>query len=165
MDLVLKNTFFGTLRLGILLSLITVQVTLSAYEPDLISELPGEKQHIIPKQYGGYITTDEANGRALYYYFVQAETNPSSRPLALWLNGGPGCSSLGYGAFMEHGPFRPRGSVLEKNIYSWNMEANLLYVESPLGVGFSYSNTSTDYAYQNDTLTGTFFLKPRHHFT
>lgn len=88
MDLVLHNMFFGMLLLGILLALSTVQVTLSAYEPDLINELPGQKQNIIPKQYGGYITTDEDNGRALYYYFVQAETNPSSRPLALWLNGG-----------------------------------------------------------------------------
>ncbi|XP_059067273.1 serine carboxypeptidase-like 45 [Cryptomeria japonica] len=151
--------FFEMLRVGILLSLITVQVTLSAHESDLINKLPGQKQDIVSKQYGGYITTDEDNGRALFYYFVQAETNPTSRPLALWLNGGPGCSSLGYGAFMEHGPFRPKGSVLENNMYSWNLEANLLYVESPLGVGFSYSNTSSDYEYQNDTLTAEDNLK------
>ena len=39
-------------------------------------------------------------------------------------NAGPGCSSLGYGAFMEHGPFkhaRPNGEILQKNKYSWNM--------------------------------------------
>lgn len=38
----------------------------------------------------------------------------------LRLNAGPGCSSLGVGAFSENGPFRPKGSVLVKNQHSWN---------------------------------------------
>lgn len=33
---------------------------------------------------------------------------------------GPGCSSLGVGAFSENGPFRPNGQVLVRNEYSWN---------------------------------------------
>ncbi|XP_058208066.1 P-(S)-hydroxymandelonitrile lyase-like [Rhododendron vialii] len=55
------------------------------------------------QQFGGYITVDEKQDRALFYYFVEAETDPASKPLVLWLNGGPGCSSLGAGAFCEHG--------------------------------------------------------------
>ncbi|KAL2939077.1 Serine carboxypeptidase-like 34 [Bienertia sinuspersici] len=58
----------------------------------------------------------------------------------------PGCSSIGYGEAEELGPFFPEGSKpkLKLNKYSWNKAANLLFLESPVGVGFSYSNTSTD---------------------
>ncbi|CAK9186129.1 unnamed protein product [Ilex paraguariensis] len=65
---------------------------------------------------------------------------------------GPGCSSIGFGAFMENGPFQVgKNGLLVKNHYSWNSESNVLYVESPIGVGFSYSNTSSDYILWNDT--------------
>ncbi|XP_019167207.1 PREDICTED: serine carboxypeptidase-like 45 isoform X2 [Ipomoea nil] len=127
----------------------------SILRAELITSLPGQPPNITFKQYSGYIVTDAHHGRALFYYFVEAEAqNPLSLPLTLWLNGGPGCSSLGYGAFMEHGPFQPgRDGNLIKNKYSWNLESNMLYVESPIGVGFSYSNTSSDYFNWNDTKT------------
>lgn len=122
---------------------------------ELVAELPSQPSNVSFKQYSGYITTDSQYGRALFYYFVEADvSNPLSRPLTLWFNGGPGCSSLGFGAFEEHGPFRPgTGGVLIQNPYSWNLESNMLYVESPIGVGFSYSNTSEDYIGWNDTRT------------
>ncbi|XP_041008354.1 serine carboxypeptidase-like 45 [Juglans microcarpa x Juglans regia] len=122
---------------------------------DVVTALPGQPENVSFKQYSGYITTDAQHGRALFYYFVEAESaNPFSHPLTLWLNGGPGCSSLGFGAFMEHGPFQPGDNgLLVKNEYSWNLESNMLYVESPIGVGFSYSNTSSDYVIWNDTQT------------
>ncbi|RWR79203.1 Peptidase S10, serine carboxypeptidase [Cinnamomum micranthum f. kanehirae] len=123
---------------------------------ELITALPSQPSNIPFKQYSGYITTDTLHGRALFYYFVEANVaDPLSRPLTLWLNGGPGCSSLGAGAFMEHGPFRVGDNeLLIQNPYSWNLESNMLYVESPIGVGFSYSNASEDYINWNDTRTG-----------
>ncbi|GAU31040.1 hypothetical protein TSUD_214760 [Trifolium subterraneum] len=59
----------------------------------------------------------------------------------------PGCSSIGGGAFTELGPFFPNGDgrSLRKNSMSWNRASNLLFVESPAGVGWSYSNTAFDY--------------------
>nr|XP_023874435.1 serine carboxypeptidase-like 46 [Quercus suber] len=122
---------------------------------EVITALPGQPTNVSFRQFSGYITTDARHGRALFYYFVEAKSaKPLSRPLTLWLNGGPGCSSLGYGAFMEHGPFQPGDNgLLVKNGYSWNLESNMLYVESPIGVGFSYSNTSSDYLRWNDTRT------------
>ncbi|KAL3649097.1 Serine carboxypeptidase-like 43 [Castilleja foliolosa] len=59
----------------------------------------------------------------------------------------PGCSSIGGGAFTELGPFFPTadGRGLRINSKSWNKASNLLFVESPAGVGWSYSNTSSDY--------------------
>ncbi|KAI5084784.1 hypothetical protein GOP47_0000953 [Adiantum capillus-veneris] len=98
------------------------------------------------KQYAGYVVTDAAAGRALFFYFVEAQSHPFSKPLTLWLNGGPGCSSVGNGAFEELGPFRPNGTArgLVYNRHSWNKVSNLLFLESPAGVGFSYSNTTAD---------------------
>ncbi|XWS75299.1 hypothetical protein CRYUN_Cryun01aG0074600 [Craigia yunnanensis] len=58
-----------------------------------------------------------------------------------------GCPSIGGGAFTELGPFCPRGDgrSLRRNSMSWNRASNLLFVESPAGVGWSYSNNSSDY--------------------
>ncbi|XP_059646036.1 serine carboxypeptidase-like 45 isoform X2 [Cornus florida] len=125
----------------------------SLFEAHKMVRLPGQPQ-VNFQQFAGYITIDEKQNKALFYYFVEAETNlPSSKPLVLWLNGGPGCSSVGAGAFCEHGPFKPSGNVLVKNEYSWNKEANMLYLESPAGVGFSYSANKSFYTSVNDDLT------------
>ncbi|GJY75058.1 putative peptidase S10, serine carboxypeptidase, alpha/beta hydrolase fold protein [Tanacetum coccineum] len=122
---------------------------------DKISRLPGQPRYTKVRQYSGYVTTDPQNGRALFYYFVESTNEPSKKPLVLWLNGGPGCSSIGGGTMMELGPFRvnKNGKTLSKNKHSWNKVANMLFLESPAGVGFSYSNTSSDYKYPGDTLT------------
>ncbi|GLT71297.1 hypothetical protein SLA2020_433280 [Shorea laevis] len=84
---------------------------------------------------------------------ITTEAEPASKPLVLWLNGGPGCSSVGAGAFLEHGPFKPSGDGLLRNEYSWNKEANMLYLESPAGVGFSYSAHKSFYNNVNDEIT------------
>lgn len=116
-------------------------------EKDRIDALPGQPD-VDFNQYSGYITVNKQAGRALFYWLIETPQSrePDSRPLLLWLNGGPGCSSVAYGASEEIGPFRikPDGKTLSLNPYSWNKLANLLFLESPAGVGFSYSNTTTD---------------------
>ncbi|XP_058097887.1 serine carboxypeptidase-like 34 isoform X2 [Magnolia sinica] len=120
-------------------------VVLAQQEADRVVELPGQPQ-VKFRQYAGYVTVDESHGKALFYWFFEATHKPQEKPLLLWLNGGPGCSSIGYGEAEELGPFLVQKGVpeLKFNQYSWNKEANLLFVESPIGVGFSYSNTSSD---------------------
>ncbi|GER56661.1 serine carboxypeptidase-like protein [Striga asiatica] len=116
-------------------------------EADKIVALPGQQQLSVKfSQYSGYVTVDSKAGRALFYYFTEAE-EPANKPLVLWLNGGPGCSSIGGGAFTAQGPFRvnPDGKTLWYNKYAWNIVANVIFLESPAGVGFSYSNTTSDY--------------------
>ncbi|WVZ12712.1 hypothetical protein V8G54_017242 [Vigna mungo] len=68
---------------------------------------------------------------------------------------GPGCSSVAYGASEEIGPFRVNktGSSLYLNPDAWNREANILFLESPAGVGFSYTNTSSDLKTSGDKRT------------
>ncbi|KAK6913650.1 Peptidase S10, serine carboxypeptidase [Dillenia turbinata] len=111
-----------------------------------VKNLPGQPSNPPISQFSGYITVNQDHGRALFYWFFEAQSQPSKKPLLLWLNGGPGCSSIGYGAASELGPLRVNkiGAGLQFNEYAWNKEANLLFVESPVGVGFSYTNTSSD---------------------
>ncbi|ONI10326.1 hypothetical protein PRUPE_4G040800 [Prunus persica] len=121
---------------------------------DLVTNLPGQPA-VDFKHYAGYVTVNQTNGRALFYWFYEAATNPDAKPLVLWLNGGPGCSSVGYGATQEIGPFivDTDGHGIRFNNYSWNKEANMLFLESPVGVGFSYSNTTSDYENLGDVFT------------
>ena len=74
-----------------------------------------------------------------WFWFFEARTNPTTAPLATWFNGGPGCSSM-IGLFQENGPchFVNGASTPSLNPYSWNSYANMLYVDQPIGTGFSY---------------------------
>ena len=80
----------------------------------------------------------------MHYYLQEAEAEPALRPLLLWLNGGPGTSSL-YGAFTElgqlvfnrHSHVAGRVPRLFRNPSAWTQVANVLFFESPAGVGFS----------------------------
>ncbi|EYU27945.1 hypothetical protein ABFS82_13G109600 [Erythranthe guttata] len=121
---------------------------------DLVTGLPGQPS-VNFRHYAGFVTVDEKNGRSLFYWFYEATSLPDEKPLVLWLNGGPGCSSVGYGATQEIGPFLvdANGHGLKFNSFAWNTEANLLFLESPIGVGFSYSNTSGDYDNLGDDFT------------
>ncbi|XP_059663519.1 serine carboxypeptidase 1-like [Cornus florida] len=124
-------------------------------QADKIDALPGQPDGVDFDQYAGYVTVDPQAGRALFYYFVESPQNSSTNPLVLWLNGGPGCSSLGTGAMLELGPFRVNSDnkTLYQNKYAWNNVANVIFLESPAGVGFSYSNTSSDYDHAGDKST------------
>ncbi|KAK6156621.1 hypothetical protein DH2020_010869 [Rehmannia glutinosa] len=116
--------------------------------------LPGQPP-VKFSQFSGYVTVNEEQGRALFYWLTEATDNTDTKPLVLWLNGGPGCSSVAYGASEEIGPFRinKTGSSLYLNKYSWNRVANILFVESPAGVGFSYTNTSSNLKDSGDKRT------------
>lgn len=121
----------------------------------MVTDLPGLPPGLNLTQYAGHVTVNETQGRALFYWFFPS-TNPnaSSKPLTIWLTGGPGCSSVGIGLLSELGPFYPSGSlsntVLALNNYTWISEANIIFLESPVSVGFSYSNTSSDYDFFTD---------------
>lgn len=69
----------------------------------------------------------------------------------VWFNGGPGCSSM-LAFIQEHGPYviESGDSEFHFNEYSWNREMNMLYIEMPAGVGYSYTTNWDDIDY-NDT--------------
>ncbi|KAF7232171.1 hypothetical protein EG68_10525 [Paragonimus skrjabini miyazakii] len=110
----------------------------SAPTDERVTALPGLTVQPKYALYSGYLHGTSDNVQ-LHYWLVEAENRPDVAPLVLWLNGGPGCSSL-EGLLQENGPFKViPGPALQYNPYSWNKVANMLYLESPAGVGFSYA--------------------------
>lgn len=109
-------------------------------ERDRIVKLPGQPSHVGFDQYSGYVTVNHRAGRALFYWLVEApkSSGPQSRPLVLWLNGGPGCSSIAFGAAEEIGPFRirPDGKTLYLNPYAWNNSRSLLVASESYHISF-----------------------------
>eukprot|EP00966_Prymnesium_polylepis_P298474 6897413-Prymnesium_polylepis.1 len=87
------------------------------------------------RQFGGYIDVNDRG--KIFFWLVESQGQPSTDPILLWTNGGPGCSGL-TGFLTEHGPFRPtKDGALELNPNAWNRVASIVYVEQPVGVGFS----------------------------
>ena len=91
-------------------------------------------------------------GTELYFTFATSSNDPTSDPVSLWLNGGPGASSVAYGFWTEHGPFRlsENGTVVELYEHAWNRLSSMLYIEAPTGVGFSFSANASKYAENTD---------------
>jgi serine carboxypeptidase-like clade 2 len=58
------------------------------YESDRIIDLPRQPSAPSVSHFSGYITVNEEHGRALFYWFFEAQSQPSNKPLLLWLNGG-----------------------------------------------------------------------------
>lgn len=111
---------------------------------DLVTNLPGLTFEPGFKQFSGYIPVSPT--RFIHYWYIESANNPSTDPLVWWSNGGPGCSGL-LGLGTEMGPFifEADGS-LTPNPHTWNKVANILYVEQPAGVGFSYFSDPSDAA-------------------
>jgi len=119
---------------------------------DEIVALPGWSGALPSKQYSGYLDVGARKFKHLHYWLVEAEENAESAPTVLWLNGGPGCSSLD-GFTYEHGPFRTDPSDPTKLVrfeQTWAKLANMLYLEAPVGVGFSWSEDPSDYKTDDD---------------
>ncbi|KAJ7113152.1 serine carboxypeptidase [Mycena epipterygia] len=87
--------------------------------------------------YTGYI---DIQARHLFFYFFESRSDPDKDDVIFWTNGGPGCSSA-IGLFMELGPCRvvnaDNGTVFHPE--SWNSNANIFFIDQPIGVGFSYA--------------------------
>nr|CDS33297.1 lysosomal protective protein [Hymenolepis microstoma] len=130
----------------ILLLLFALIAVSSRPSADKMTSIPGFDGKINFEMYSGYLQGSNSNIQ-LHYVFVEAKNNSDTAPLVLWLNGGPGCSSL-MGMFTENGPLLIQSSrSLKLNPYSWNEYANVVYIEAPAGVGFSYArdgNVTTD---------------------
>jgi len=116
---------------------------------DKIVSLPGLKEELAFNQFSGYLKLGNTQ-KNIHYWLVESELSPETAPLVFWTNGGPGCSGL-LGFMTEQGPFRPdKDGNLAMNPWRWNKIANMVFVEQPVGVGFSYSDNSDDYNIGDD---------------
>jgi carboxypeptidase C (cathepsin A) len=123
----------------------------AADENDRVTSLPGQATFDTYPVYSGYLQIPDMTNK-LHYMFVESQNAPTTDPLVIWFNGGPGCSSM-LGWAQEHGPYVMKNgtSVFVENEYSWNMKANMLYIESPAGVGFSYCGNTADCTFNDET--------------
>lgn len=130
------------MRLSVVLALLVIagaQPVWAAPAKDAVSSLPTYGKPPT-KQYSGYLNASDAEpGTYLHYWLAEAAVaEPHKAPVVLWLNGGPGSSSV-LGMLQEQGPLIiDQGGKLLDNPYSWTRLANLLILESPAGVGYSY---------------------------
>jgi len=125
---------------------------------DQVKVLPGWEKPLPSDMYSGYL--DAGAGKHLHYILSESERNPAKDPVVFWFNGGPGCSSLD-GFFYEHGAFHVTEPIVNTssgvpelylNPYRWSAIANIVFLEAPAGVGFSYADTPAGLSH-NDTGT------------
>ncbi|CAG12003.1 unnamed protein product, partial [Tetraodon nigroviridis] len=112
----------------------------------LVGELPGANV----KSYAGYLTVNKKYNSNMFFWFFPALKGSETAPVLLWLQGGPGSTSL-FGLFAEHGPY-----VVYKNMtvglrdYAWTSSYSVLYVDNPVGTGFSFTDDDRGFAQNQD---------------
>ncbi|KAM3281776.1 serine carboxypeptidase-like 13 isoform X1 [Capsicum chacoense] len=112
-----------------------------------VKYLPGFEGSLPFQLETGYIGVGEADEVQLFYYFIKSQSNPKIDPLIYWFTGGPGCSPLS-AILYELGPVTLdvrayNGSLptLSLNPYAYTKVANMIFVDLPVGTGFSYATT------------------------
>jgi cathepsin A (carboxypeptidase C) len=130
---------------------------------DKVLSLPGWEGALPSAWYSGFLNAGDS--KLLHYVYIETESEEAkdTKPVTLWLNGGPGCSSLD-GMLYEHGPLLAAAEdKLVRNPYAWTKASSMLYMEAPAGVGFSYRSDKKPYA-SNDTQTAADNLHALHDF-
>ena len=102
--------------------------------------------------FSGYIGVHN-NERHLFYWFFESRKDPDNDPFIIWLTGGPGCSSM-LALMVENGPYHVLDNeTLEINNFSWNTQANVMWIDQPAGTGYSYDdNEDADGVYTEDEI-------------
>jgi cathepsin A (carboxypeptidase C) len=102
------------------------------------------------KSESGYFRIDGSKNLNYFYWYLESRSSPSTDPLVVWLTGGPGCSSV-LALLVENGPcsVKPDASGTTLNPYSWTSNANVMWIDQPAGVGYSYGDKA-DYINNED---------------
>ncbi|KAK9740009.1 hypothetical protein RND81_03G004000 [Saponaria officinalis] len=151
----MKMSIYSLFHLILLLSIIHPSLS----ESNVVKKLPGYPGDLPFTLETGYVGVGEKEEVKLFYYLIESERDVEKDPLVLSLTGGPGWSGL-YGLFLEIGPLALNLTSrkteldthrLQYNPYSWTKVASIIFLDSPVGTGFSYATTPEAY-YTSDTL-------------
>ncbi|GAB2250559.1 hypothetical protein Droror1_Dr00016809 [Drosera rotundifolia] len=103
--------------------------------------------------HAGYFSLKNTYGARMFYFFFESRNNSKQAPVVIWLSGGPGCSSS-IALFYENGPFKVNDQLnLVWNTYGWDQASNILFVDQPVGTGFSYTNDSRDFRHDENGIS------------
>ncbi|XP_072937061.1 venom serine carboxypeptidase-like [Epargyreus clarus] len=92
------------------------------------------------ESYSGFFTVNKTyNSNVFFWYFPVINKPVNETPWIIWLQGGPGASSL-TGLFDEIGPFKGSADSLKPNPYTWLQNHSLLFIDNPIGSGFSFTD-------------------------
>jgi len=97
------------------------------------------------ESYSGFFTVDKPNNGNMFFWFFPAEEDPENAPVVVWLQGGPGSSSM-FGLLKLNGPIltavdeNNNLTGVVKNPYSWGRKHNMIYIDNPVGAGFSFGD-------------------------
>ncbi|XP_069317923.1 probable serine carboxypeptidase CPVL isoform X1 [Eulemur rufifrons] len=102
------------------------------------------------ESYAGYLTVNKTYNSNLFLWFFPAQVQPEDAPVVLWLQGGPGGSSM-FGLFVEHGPYVITSNMtLRTRDFPWTTTLSMLYIDNPVGTGFSFTDDPHGYAVNED---------------
>ncbi|KAE8152818.1 Alpha/Beta hydrolase protein [Aspergillus avenaceus] len=126
-------------------------------------EVPGKICDSASESYAGYVNFPPNTMKdaiqdfpvSLFFWYFKSQSDPETSPLSIWLQGGPGGSSM-FGAFTENGPcaVNDDSQSTHRNEYTWTKYANMLYIDQPVQTGFSYdiaTNGTLDLLSENVT--------------
>jgi len=106
---------------------------------DAVSDMPGWGDEYTAPMYAGYINITKSCNSALFYWMLEKEGGSVEgvTPVLLWLNGGPGASSV-TGLLAENiGPYQLTGTTFTYNKHAWTNKYNVLIIDNPVGSGYS----------------------------
>lgn len=103
------------------------------------------------QSYAGFFTVDETYDSNLYFWYFPAFYCKPDSPVILWLQGGPGGSSL-FGLFTELGPIIAKKEGFAKRKYHWALNSHLIFIDNPVGTGFSFTKHERGYCNNEDCI-------------
>uniref|UniRef100_A0A5B7AEW3 Putative serine carboxypeptidase-like 18 n=2 Tax=Davidia involucrata TaxID=16924 RepID=A0A5B7AEW3_DAVIN len=146
-----SNCYTSWLCLHFLLLLVLSGIAASSTNATIVTSLPGFSGDLPFVLETGYVGVGESEEVQLFYYFVESQRTPAQDPLMLWLTGGPGCSGLSALVY-ESGPlnidykeYNGSSPTLRLNENAWTQGVSIIYMDAPVGTGFSYSTTTEGY--------------------
>jgi len=155
--------------LHVLLAATMIQVAASSGKPLIVSDYLPDQYELAQNlssihfdqwkkaMHSGFFTIDPSIQSNTFFWFSKAIEGDEDAPILLWLQGGPGASSL-FGLFTEVGPFNvdANGNIVERAI-SWNKDYHMLFLDNPIGTGFSFTNDPSGYATNQSTIGSNLF--------
>jgi vitellogenic carboxypeptidase-like protein len=129
-----------------------------------LSHVSLEPDYLYPS-FSGYFTVNKTLQSNLFFWFFPVLPINDDTPLLVWLQGGPGSSSL-FGLFSEQGPVLiDKSGTLHARDITWNSKYHLLFIDQPVGTGYSFTKSEEGYVRNEDEVARDLYAMLQQFFT